>query len=154
MVFFAPSKPEIKVPLYKWYSRRLKPKRKGTTTSVVLSGRSKPEIKVTLYQWYFWPFETAKKKYHLISGTFWSVQTENKSTTISVVLLTPWNRKEKVPLYQRYFLVRSHRKFAGPLAQSVSDNGPYVPSPHQPINSSIQPINPSTHRFNSSTHQL
>ena len=38
-------------------------------------------------------------------------------------------------------------KFAGPLAQSVSDNRPLNPSTHQPINSSIQPINPSTHRL-------
>ena len=44
-------------------------------------------------------------------------------------------------------------KFAGPLAQSVSDNGPLFPSTHQPINSSIQPINPSTHRLIDSTHQ-
>ena len=42
-------------------------------------------------------------------------------------------------------------KFAGPLAQSVSDNGP---STHQPIDSSIQPINPSTHQLIESTHQL
>ena len=59
-----------------------------------------------------------------------------------------------------------NKKFAGPLAQSVSDNGPYFPSTHQPINSSNQlinssthqpidqPINPLTHRFNPSTHQV
>ena len=38
-------------------------------------------------------------------------------------------------------------KFAGPLAQSVSDNGPLNPSTHQLIDSTLQPINPSTHRL-------
>ena len=51
------------------------------------------------------------------------------------------------------------KKFAGPLAQCVSDNGPLNPSTHQLIDSTHQPINPSTHRLIDqpiidSTHRL